>query len=90
MPPNRAFEVEVVLADGSVFQNRGRVSFADPSFSKETGTFLVRAVFANPRAAILRPGQFVRVHVLGAIAAERRSWCRSAPCSRGRNSISSG
>lgn len=66
VPPNRAFEVEVVLADGTVFPNRGRVSFADPSFSKETGTFLVRAVLANP-AAILRPGQFVRVRVLGAI-----------------------
>jgi membrane fusion protein, multidrug efflux system len=65
LPPNRAFEVEVVLADGSVFPNRGRVSFADPSFSKETGTFLVRAVLANSEA-ILRPGQFVRVHVLGA------------------------
>jgi membrane fusion protein (multidrug efflux system) len=66
VPPNRAFEVEVVLADGTVYGKRGRVSFADPSFSKETGTFLVRAVFANP-TAILRPGQFVRVRVLGAI-----------------------
>jgi membrane fusion protein (multidrug efflux system) len=66
VPPNRAFEVEVVLADGTVYGKRGRVSFADPSFSKETGTFLVRAVFANPEA-ILRPGQFVRVRVLGSI-----------------------
>ncbi len=66
VPPNRAYEVEVVLADGSVFPNRGRVSFADPSFSQETGTFLVRAVLAN-QAAILRPGQFVRVRVLGAL-----------------------
>ncbi len=54
-----------MLGDGSVFQNRGRISFADPSFSKETGTFLVRATFANP-AGTLKPGQFVRVHVLGA------------------------
>ncbi|HQR54224.1 MAG TPA: efflux RND transporter periplasmic adaptor subunit, partial [Burkholderiales bacterium] len=66
VPANRAFEVEVVLADGSIFPNRGRVSFADPSFSKETGTFLVRAVFNNS-AAILRPGQFVRVRLLGTI-----------------------
>ena len=65
LPPNQSFEVEVVLADGSVFQNRGKISFADPSFSKETGTFLVRATFANPRGT-LKPGQFVRVHVLGA------------------------
>jgi membrane fusion protein (multidrug efflux system) len=65
LPPNQNFDVEVVLADGSVFQNRGKISFADPSFSKETGTFLVRATFANPKGT-LKPGQFVRVHVRGA------------------------
>lgn len=65
LPPNGDFDVEVVLADGSVFPDRGRISFADPSFSKETGTFLVRATFSNPQGA-LKPGQFVRVHVLGA------------------------
>ncbi|HSC96496.1 MAG TPA: efflux RND transporter periplasmic adaptor subunit [Burkholderiales bacterium] len=65
VPVNREFDVEVVLADGSVFPNRGRISFADPSFSKETGTFLVRATFANPKGT-LKPGQFVRVHLLGA------------------------
>jgi len=65
LPPNRSFQVEIVLADGSVFPDKGRVTFSDPSFSKETGTFLVRAVLANPKP-ILRPGQFVRVRVLGA------------------------
>jgi len=64
-PPGQNFDVEVVLADGSVFQNRGKISFADPSFSKETGTFLVRATFANPKGT-LKPGQFVRVLVRGA------------------------
>lgn len=65
LPANGNFDVELVLADGSVFQNRGKISFADPSFSKETGTFLVRSTFANPKGT-LKPGQFVRVHVLGA------------------------
>jgi membrane fusion protein, multidrug efflux system len=64
-PPNSDFSVEVVLADGSVLPNRGRINFSDPSFSKETGTFLVRSVVANPKA-MLRPGQFVRVQVKGA------------------------
>jgi membrane fusion protein (multidrug efflux system) len=63
-PGDGRADVQVVLADGSVYQNRGRISFADPSFSKETGTFLVRATFANPKGT-LRPGQFVRVQVLG-------------------------
>lgn len=65
LPDKGNFTVELVLADGSVFQNRGSISFADPSFSKETGTFLVRATFEN-RDGTLKPGQFVRVHVLGA------------------------
>lgn len=64
-PANGEFDVELVLADGSVFPARGRISFADPSFSKETGTFLVRATFSNPEGT-LKPGQFVRVHLLGA------------------------
>lgn len=65
-PPRSLFEVEVRLADGSVFPNLGRISFADPSFSKETGTFLVRTELANPKGE-LRPGQFVRAHVKGAV-----------------------
>lgn len=65
-PRDNQFDVEVVLADGSVFPQRGRISFADPSFSKDTGTFLVRSVLANPKAQ-LRPGQFVRVVVHGAV-----------------------
>jgi membrane fusion protein, multidrug efflux system len=65
LPEQGNFIVELVLADGSVFPNRGSISFTDPSFSKETGTFLVRATFDNRKGA-LKPGQFVRVHVLGA------------------------
>ncbi len=64
-PGNQDFEVEVVLADGSRVPHHGRLNFADPSFSRETGTFLVRAVVANPDRQ-LRPGQFVRVQVKGA------------------------
>jgi membrane fusion protein (multidrug efflux system) len=66
LPRESGLEVEVVLADGSAFPQRGRISFADPSFSKETGTFLVRAVLANPKG-LLRPGQFVKVQVHGAV-----------------------
>lgn len=66
VPPGNEYEVEVILADGSVLPQRGRISFADPSFSKETGTFLVRAELANAQAR-LKPGQFVRVRVHGAV-----------------------
>jgi membrane fusion protein, multidrug efflux system len=66
LPKDSDYTVEVVLADGSVFPNKGRVSFAEPSFSSETGTYMVRAVFLNPKG-VLRPGQFVRVHLKGAV-----------------------
>ena len=64
-PARKEFEIQVVLADGTVFPHLGRISFAEPSLSTETGTFLVRAELVNPKGN-LRPGQFVRVRVLGA------------------------
>lgn len=67
IPPGQNYDVEIILADGTVFPKKGRLSFADPSFSQETGTFLVRAVIANPPPYLLRPGQFVRVKLYGAI-----------------------
>jgi len=65
-PPENNFTVSLVLADGSVYAEHGSIDFANPAFSTETGTFLVRAVFDNPKA-VLRPGQFVRARVAGAI-----------------------
>lgn len=62
--PRDDYEVEVVLADGSVFPAHGRITFADASFSQETGTFLMRAELPNAEGK-LRPGQFVRVNVVG-------------------------
>lgn len=64
-PPNQDFEVEVILADGSVFPYRGHINFAAPSFSPATGTFLVRTELPNPKGD-LRPGQFVRARIFGA------------------------
>jgi membrane fusion protein (multidrug efflux system) len=66
MPANEDFEVEVILADGSVFPKRGRITFANADYNTQTGTFLLRATVPNPGAA-LRPGQFVRVRILGAV-----------------------
>jgi membrane fusion protein (multidrug efflux system) len=63
-PPDGKYVVEVILGDGSVYPQRGLVNFTDPSYSKETGTFLVRAVLPNKQSE-LRPGQFVRARVFG-------------------------
>ncbi len=66
VPKDNDYDVQVILADGSIYPSKGKVSFSDPSFSKDTGTFQVRSVFSNPKA-LLRPGQFVRVEVEGAV-----------------------
>ncbi len=64
-PENGAFEVAVVLADGSPHPYTGRISFADATIDKQTGTFLVRAEIPNPEDT-LSPGQYVRVLIRGA------------------------
>ena len=59
------YTVKIILADGSVVPAPGQITFGDASFSKETGTFLVRAEVPN-KDGLLRPGQFVRVLMSGA------------------------
>ena len=63
--PEEKYTVKIVLADGSVVPAPGHITFGDASFSKDTGTFLVRAELPNKDGA-LRPGQFVRVLMSGA------------------------
>jgi membrane fusion protein (multidrug efflux system) len=46
-PEHGKFEVEIILADDSIFHNRGKITFADASLSEETGTFLIRAEVKN-------------------------------------------
>ncbi|HEY2338648.1 MAG TPA: efflux RND transporter periplasmic adaptor subunit [Burkholderiales bacterium] len=64
-PPKLDFEVEILLSDGKVYPDKGRISFADPSFSQETGSFLVRAQLPNSNQE-LRPGMFVTAKLYGA------------------------
>ncbi|MCU7960142.1 MAG: efflux RND transporter periplasmic adaptor subunit [gamma proteobacterium symbiont of Bathyaustriella thionipta] len=65
-PEDGAFEIEIILADGTVYPQRGHITFSDASLSEETGTFLIRAEIDNKEKA-LRPGQFVRTRILGGI-----------------------
>jgi len=55
--------LELILADGSVFPHKGRVSFADRQVDERTGTIKVAALFPNP-AYLLRPGQFAKVRAV--------------------------
>jgi membrane fusion protein (multidrug efflux system) len=64
-PTNDNFDVAIVLPGDKRYQYTGKISFTDPSFSQDTGTFIVRAVLPNPKQE-LRPGMFVTAHVSGA------------------------
>jgi membrane fusion protein (multidrug efflux system) len=65
-PKNRDYEIEIVLSDGAVYPYKGKINFSDPSFSQDTGSFLVRAVLPNPKRE-LRPGMFVTAYLKGAL-----------------------
>jgi RND family efflux transporter MFP subunit len=54
--------VELILADGSVYPQKGKVLLADRQVDANTGTIRVIAAFPNP-GNILRPGQYGRVRV---------------------------
>ncbi len=65
-PEKQNYEVEIVMPDGSVYPERGKITFAAPSFSQDTGSFQLRAVLPNPKH-ILRPGMFVTARVHGTV-----------------------
>ncbi len=65
-PKNDSYTVEVVLVDGSIYPYTGRITFAEPSYNSQTGTFLIRASVDNPKG-VLRPNQYVRARLKGAI-----------------------
>jgi membrane fusion protein (multidrug efflux system) len=50
----------LVLADGSVYPEKGTVRFINRQVDATTGTILLQASFPNPEF-ILRPGQFAKV-----------------------------
>jgi len=65
-PAGERYIIEVILVDGSVFPYTGQITFAEPSYNAQTGTFLIRASVNNLKG-ILRPNQYVRVRTKGAI-----------------------
>jgi len=59
----RDLELELILADGSVYPKRGRAVALDRQVDVTTGTVLARGVFSNP-GNILRPGQYAKVRAV--------------------------
>ncbi len=62
-----AAELELILADGSVFPHKGKMIIADRAVDLKTGTLSLIAEFPNPNA-LLRPGQFGRVRLAATVA----------------------
>ena len=65
VPANNNFTVEVILPDGSVLPNTGKLVFSAPDYNPTTGTNMIRASVDNPKGT-LKPNQFVRVRMIGA------------------------
>ncbi|HMM54794.1 MAG TPA: efflux RND transporter periplasmic adaptor subunit [Candidatus Desulfobacillus sp.] len=55
-----AAEVRLLLEDGSLYPEKGRLKFADMAVEPSSGAVVMRAEFPNPRRELL-PGTFVRV-----------------------------
>ena len=56
-------ELELILADGSSYPNKGRFFFADRQVDPKTGTIRLAGLFPNP-GNLLRPGQYGRVRAV--------------------------
>ncbi|MCD1599103.1 efflux RND transporter periplasmic adaptor subunit [Rheinheimera aquimaris] len=62
----KQWQVKVLLANGDVYDQTGIVDFSDVRINTQTGTSEMKAEIANPDA-LLRPGQFVRIQLEGAV-----------------------
>ncbi|MBW2669150.1 MAG: efflux RND transporter periplasmic adaptor subunit, partial [Deltaproteobacteria bacterium] len=58
--------LELILADGSLYEEKGKPQFIDRNVDPTTGAILVQASFPNPQE-LLRPGQFAKVKALVAV-----------------------
>ena len=59
--------VELILEDGSVYPQPGKLMFSDLAVDPATGSVSLRALFPNPRRELL-PGAFARIRFPEAIA----------------------
>ncbi len=59
----KELQLQLILADGSVFPHPGKFSFAGREVNPTTGTIQLVGIFPNP-GFTLRPGQFARVRAM--------------------------
>jgi membrane fusion protein (multidrug efflux system) len=59
----RKARFQMILADGSIYKERGTILFLQRQIDASTGTLQMEAAFANPQR-LIRPGQFARVRAV--------------------------
>lgn len=59
----RVADLELILADGKVFAEKGRFLTTDRQIDSKTGTLAIEALFPNP-GNVLRPGLFARIRAV--------------------------
>ena len=62
-------DLELILADGTIYPHKGTFAFADRQVDQSTGAIQLTGLFPNP-GNILRPGQYGRVRAAIATIAE--------------------
>ena len=62
-------ELELILADGSTYPDKGRFYFADREVDPKTGAIRMAGVFPNA-GNLLRPGQYGRVRAVTSVKEE--------------------
>src|SRR5437588_3062332 len=58
--------LELILADGSTYSDRGKIIFADRQVDTNTGTIQIVGEFPNPKN-LLRPGQYAQIRALSEV-----------------------
>jgi membrane fusion protein (multidrug efflux system) len=61
--PEKEPNIELILSDGSIYEEKGTVDFVDRGIDASTGSILIQANFPNPKL-ILRPGLYAKVKVV--------------------------
>lgn len=55
--------ITILLSDGSLYPQKGKISFADRQIDPTTGAVTFEAAFSNPDR-LIRPGQYVKIQVI--------------------------
>ncbi len=60
----KELSVDVLLCDGTLFPQKGKLSFLSPIVDSVTATRMLRAEVSNPKGELI-PGEFVKVRIHG-------------------------